>query len=248
MMSMSKKQQNKRSRIKNRATAKEDMMIKEMLRQKLDTIDSKEQLAEEMECLWKYGKPLIDKVITLHLEAKSKEADMDILVKDAECKETYLAELSDKIFYKLSKNAEIKTLLATTRPDDMNKVGFVKKCCAANIGNELEEMLTEAALLQTEVITLHTIISKTKSDASKMEKQPAGVGWKTDKLNALLTMIEDKQIAVGTLHQEPSEKSASRALSGNLAVGLGDLFCKVTRLFGSSKTEQLFYNTKNIHV
>ena len=88
------------------------------------------------------------------------------------------------------------------------------------------------------------LFKRAKSEAVEMGKLRTEAECKVKQLNVLLTMIEGKQdvIHVGTLNQQPFEEGIAKTLSGYFGKDAVNMFRKAARLFGSSKTEQLFNN------
>ena len=266
---MSKQQQNMTGQIENKATVKEEMS-EEMLREKLDTIRSKEQLDEENERLWEYVKSVMDDLIALDSKAKRMKANAIAFVKEVECKEKYLTELHDKA---ISIEAEVKTLLSKAQRNMNTMTVLVEKAShkknnnIKKLRNKVKKKTDEAnsavsaaskkkdeiaeLVIETNTIkdAVNAMFSKVKSDERVIEQLAPEVECKRDKLNALLSMMEGKHVEMGVLNQEPSdedsargpsEEDSARGPSDHIIPGLDGVLHKASRVFGSGKTESLY--------
>ena len=245
--------------MKTKAAAMEEMS-EEMLREKLETIESKEQLGKNMECLWAHVHPQIDEMVTLHTEINRKMTELKTLAKEIRCKYQVVAELARKAIRKETEVPTLytkakrtnKKLASVIRKKSKNEIlvdKYVKRKCAKGLAalSAAVKREDEIFVLHTEIFTMKNriteLISKATSDASEIEETLIPhVKCKRDQLNTLLTMIKDKKIAVDALHHETSEGGSARAPSGNSTAGLHDVLSKATHLFGASKIAPLFHN------
>ena len=228
-------------RIKSKVTVQEESS-EEMLREKLETIRSKEQLDERIESLWEYVRPVMRDLIALNIEETRKKDNINAMVKEAECKEKYMDGMLDKA---ISIEAEAATLFtraercrntmavllgkAQQREKENNCVSMlvnkfkIKKheqnaaiFAVTKKKDELSALRTETATMKDTVIAM---ASKLRRDVRERKKLSAQIECTRDIVNALLAMIEGKQVEVSALHQEPSEEDSVKASSGNLTAG-----------------------------
>ena len=234
---MSYQQQNMSDQMKSKATVKEEMSEK-MLREKLETIGSKEQLEKETESLWDYVKPLMNDLVAWYIETERKTAEVDALIRETRCKEALLIELRHNV---IRKEAEVTLLLTKARRttntmavlvsntsynidnDICERVNRIKRknseadatlSAAIKAKDELVELHIEAETRVDELIALHTILSNADSEVKEIEKLPVEVQLIIYKLDTFLTMIKDKKDEVSVLHHELSGKAITRAPSG----------------------------------
>ena len=228
---MSNQQQTMSDPMKKKEAVKEEMS-KAMLREKLKTIGSKEQLDEEIECLWEYVKPVMEDLIALEIEATRKKDDINSLFREAESNQKYVDGLLDKV---ISIEAETTTLYAVLlekaaqkEKENSSIFKLVNKfeskkhetnaaMFAANkMRDELSALRIKTSTMKDRIIAM---ISKLRREIRDRDKLSVQIRCKRDMLNALLTMMEGKLVEVGAFHQEPSDDDSARLPSGNLTAG-----------------------------
>ena len=263
---MSNQQQTMSDPMKKKEAVKEEMS-KAMLREKLKTIGSKEQLDEEIECLWEYVKPVMEDLIALEIEATRKKDDINSLFREAESNQKYVDGLLDKV---ISIEAETTTLYARVERNTNTMAVLLEKAAQKEKENSsifklvnkfeskkhetnaamfaVNKMRDELSALRIKTSTMKdriiAMISKLRREIRDRDKLSAQIKCKRDMLNALLTMMEGKLVEVGAFHQEPSDEDSARLPSGNLTAELDFVLHETSRLFGSGKTEQLLYTIR----